>query len=414
MGADEGSTDWSPTLAIMGDYLLQWPGGRDLLRFSASALNSIGREGRLTVFLAARHNPWLAANVARRIVKKCLGRTTVPIGSLPRTKLLELLRAANVQVRIADYSGSPARLAREMKRRGVDSLLYCGVSLGPSFPFAWVGYISDLQHRRMPQWFSKDEICHRDRWFSQLLEDAPAVMVTSNAVAEDIKEYYPSHRARVMPLPYAPPTNRIEISDASVLQARAKYHLPAQYVLISNQFWVHKDHETAFIALRKVRDAGHDIQIVCTGDIVDYRWPDHFSNVQRTIATLSLEGYVQILGLVPKHDQFAIMQGALGVIQPTLFEGAPGGGSVSEAISLNKPCIVSDIPINREIDLGVVTFFKAGSGEDLAWKIGELLISPPVMPTKEETFLRLSKRQEEYGRRLLQTATVAAEASHTR
>jgi glycosyltransferase involved in cell wall biosynthesis len=121
----------------------------------------------------------------------------------------------------------------------------------------------------------------------------------------------------------------------------------------------------------------------------------------RLIEEKGLQGYIHILGLIPKRDQLEIMRESLAVVQATLFEGGPGGGSVYDAISLNVPVIASDIPVNREIDIGVVQFFKAGSTEDLAVKMIEVIRNPPKMPNEENTYARLRQRQLEYGNLLL-------------
>jgi hypothetical protein len=81
---------------------------------------------------------------------------------------------------------------------------------------------------------------------------------------------------------------------------------------------------------------------------------------------------------------------------------------VYDAISINTPSIVSDLPVNREIDIGVVRFFAAGSVDDLAAKMVDMLVTPPEMPSKEETFARLTKRQQELGSFLLSIASMVA------
>lgn len=83
------------------------------------------------------------------------------------------------------------------------------------------------------------------------------------------------------------------------------------------------------------------------------------------IFELGIDQKVRILGLIPKVDQIALMRGSLALIQPTLFEGGPGGGAVYDAVGLGVPCIVSDIDVNREIDEDAVCFFKTGDADDL-------------------------------------------------
>mgnify|MGYP001373869249 CR=1 FL=1 len=55
------------------------------------------------------------------------------------------------------------------------------------------------------------------------------------------------------------------------------------------------------------------------------------------------------MGLVNKKTQIALLKNARALIQPSLFEGGPGGGSCRDAISLDLEIFASDIEINREL-----------------------------------------------------------------
>ena len=63
-----------------------------------------------------------------------------------------------------------------------------------------------------------------------------------------------------------------------------------------------------------------------------------------------------------------IMQNSIAVIQPTLFEGGPGGGAAYDSFATNTPLIVSDIAVNLELkdDYPEILYFKAKSSNDLA------------------------------------------------
>jgi hypothetical protein len=62
------------------------------------------------------------------------------------------------------------------------------------------------------------------------------------------------------------------------------------------------------------------------------------------------------------------------MVQPSLFEGGPGGGSVFDAISLGVPCIVSDVQVNLELNEPIVTFFKARDPASLAEEMLKALV----------------------------------------
>jgi hypothetical protein len=60
-------------------------------------------------------------------------------------------------------------------------------------------------------------------------------------------------------------------------------------------------------------------------------------------------------GVIPKRHQVELVKGATALIQPTLFEGGPGGLSVPLHDTL---VLDSDIPVNREIRSDDVLFFE--------------------------------------------------------
>jgi glycosyltransferase involved in cell wall biosynthesis len=392
-------SDSAPRIAILCDSLAGWAGGIDLLCFLVNSLTSVSPGTSWSLLLPSNSVARSLAALAKRGLKTLVGLKTYP--RMSNVEVIDAITNSGSQVDVIGYRDAASGLASAMRQCRAEALFPCTRSLGRSFPLPWIGYITDLQHKRLPHWFTKMERWHRDRVFSRMLAEAPAVVVNAAAVVQDIEEFYPNHRARLFALPFCPPADLKRFSDALDPEVRAGYHLPAKYFMVSNQFWIHKSHETAFMALRLVRDAGHDVHLVCTGNTSDYRRPEHFNNLKAIIEKNNLREYVHILGLIPKGDQLAIMRGSLAVIQPTLFEGGPGGGSVYDAVSTRTPSIVSDIPVNREIDIGVVRFFAAGSAEDLAAKMAEMLVNPPQKLGEEETFAQLKRRQRELGSLLL-------------
>jgi hypothetical protein len=67
--------------------------------------------------------------------------------------------------------------------------------------------------------------------------------------------------------------------------------------------------------------------------------------------------------------------------------------------------------VNREIDIGDVQHFKAGSAEDMVTNMIEIFVNPPQRPSQEETFVQLKNRQKELGRILLNIAKIIANPS---
>jgi len=229
-----------------------------------------------------------------------------------------------------------------------------------------IGYIPDLQHLHFPHFFPKYDKMAKNELFKKILSDCDAVIVNSQDTKQDLQKNYPeeSSKAKIFGYPFLP------IADISLfnnLVDIAKYNLPEKYFIISSQFWIHKDHLTAFKALKILHVKGYSkIHIVCTGSTNDHRFPNYFCDLKKSIKQLNLEEHIHFLGFIPKNEQIAIMKEAIASIQPTLFEGGPGGGATYDAVSYGIRAIISDIKINTEIVDESVHFFEKQNPHSLS------------------------------------------------
>ncbi|HST30779.1 MAG TPA: glycosyltransferase family 1 protein, partial [Chthoniobacterales bacterium] len=257
----------------------------------------------------------------------------------------------------------------------LDILLPVMHSLGPDFPRPWLAYAYDFQHKYFPENFTADAIRARDRHFDRLLTEARAVIVNSRAAINDIAKFVPQATARVFALPFAPAPRPDWLQDRPEIRSRYKIHPP--YFIVSNQFWAHKDHATAFEAFRQVAESNRSVSLVCTGSTDGSTDTTSFSKLLGFLDKAGIKHRVEILGLIPKRDQIELLKHSCALIQPTLFEGGPGGGAVYDSFSLRVPAIVSDIPVNRELpDDNCITFFPAGDAAGLAKRMEEQLSAP--------------------------------------
>ncbi|GLQ88531.1 hypothetical protein GCM10007898_21010 [Dyella flagellata] len=256
-----------------------------------------------------------------------------------------------------------------------------------------VGYIPDFQHRRLSHLFSARTIRKRDRLYAQIAKDADAIFIYSRAGAADATEFLGVPPDRLMALPFTPYVQPWWF-EPSIEETIDRYAITSPYFLICNHFWTHKDHATALRAFASLVEQRKDqpIQLILTGDPIDHRAPDHYAKLIALTRDLGIDSRTRFLGLVPKPDQLALMRGCRAVIQPTLFEGGPGGGAVNLAIGLGVPAIVSDIPVNTEIDIDDVIFFRAGNAHSLTEKMIQVLDDAPPISTPSE-LLQISEQR---------------------
>ena len=150
---------------------------------------------------------------------------------------------------------------------------------------------------------------------------------------------------------------------------REKYDLRNNFFIICNHFWKHKNHQIAFQAFQNLQHKYKKLDLVCTGITEDSRFPDYFKYLKKKFSKEIKANKIKILNLIPRSDQLELIKNSLGVIQPSLYEGGPGGFSSYEAISMKKNLIISDLKINKEIKYKNIFFFKKNSTTDLTRKM---------------------------------------------
>lgn len=239
---------------------------------------------------------------------------------------------------------------------------------------ALVGYVPDYQHRHLPHLFSPKELAERDEVFGRLVAGSDAMVMNAKAVAEDMRRFTPAPLPGLHVLPFSPNLNPEWLQDRPELLA--PYAIAGPYFIVCNQFWMHKDHLTAFRAMADIVRSRPGVSLICTGGTTDYRDPTYFGKLEAEAARLGLGSRLRFLGHIPKRDQIELLKHAVALIQPTLFEGGPGGGSTYEAVALGQRVLLSDLPVNLEVDDGDVRFFPKGDHAALAQLMKDALEEP--------------------------------------
>ncbi len=397
-------------IGILGQGFIEWAGGLEFLRTLCASLHAVDHPIELHLLLPVRGLNLAMRKVVRRLRRltgALRGRRIAPSHAPALRDIREAFAQVHGAVHFHEIDTGTAAVRRAFRRLGLDVLIPAirTYDLPPDMP--WVGYLYDFQHQHLPHLFTESERAMRDRDFAAMLDKASVVVVNARAVERDARAFRPQMRARIvaMPMNPSPPPDWFRSDVAST---RARYGLAKPYFIICNQFWIHKDHRTAFDAFAQVAQQFPDLQLVCTGATSDYRNPCHFDDLLSFAEIRGVRDRLHVLGLVPKQDQVDLVRGALAVVQPTLSEGGPGGGAAYDAIALGVRAIVSDIPVNLEIDDSNVTFFHAGDPEALAEAMRRLLHAPAQPSPEPEQLIRAGQeRRRRCGRTLLDAIAMA-------
>ena len=231
-----------------------------------------------------------------------------------------------------------------------------------------IGYIYDFQHKDLPELFTRHEINLRNNLFSKILKFNNDIIVNSNYVKTKIKKYFNSFGNKIIKIPFLPYIQN-NVKKKNLNELKKKYGIKKNFLIICNHFWKHKNHNVAFEAFDQLLKLKPDYQLICTGELVDTRHPNYFKNLIKKYKEIIEKKKILILGVIPKNDQICLLENSKVVIQPTSYEGGPGGFSAYEAIAYKKNLLLSDIIVNKEIKCKNVFFFKNNSPNQLLKKL---------------------------------------------
>ncbi len=362
-------------IGIDAEGFNSWGGGIDFIATITEAIESTGRANTILIYpkdsidqiVYKAIKSFFVSLKKRKKIQEVFNKELIN-----NKELIDSFRVLCPKTRLVSYNRSENRFRnninkkkkKTVKKYGIDILLpsiYCSEE---ELGIPQIGYLYDFQHKYLENLFDEATREYRDKEFNKQLSIAKYIIVNSIACKKDIFRFFPKTDCKIINLPFSP-FQKPEIKDSVNID---KYNLPPLYYMISNQFWEHKNHRLAFHALEKVYEKGYsNIHIVCTGKMEDDKNPVYIKTLLDDISKLRCKDNIHLLGYIPKADQILIMKNSIGVIQPTLFEGGPGGGMVYNALCLGVCCLVSDIEVNREIKgYNTVFFFDPEKEDDLA------------------------------------------------
>lgn len=257
--------------------------------------------------------------------------------------------------------GLPTPLGRLLRRLRIDVVSHVTGEVS-DIPCPVSGWIPDFQHRALPQLFTPQALAVRDRDYAKLCRLPDLLVLSSESAGTDALAMEGCRPERIRVLRFPSPENPPPLEAAELEALRALHGLPVRYLHLPNQFWRHKNHRTAFRALREALALEPSLTLACTGNLDADKDPDYAREIE-----VELEGLgpaVRRLGVVPYREMLGIMQGAVAVLQPSRFEG--WSTSVEEARQMRKRLLLSDLPVHREQDVPGAHYFAPEDASGLA------------------------------------------------
>ena len=160
-------------------------------------------------------------------------------------------------------------------------------------------------------------------------------------------------------------------------------------------------------AIGLLKKKGIEINLVCTGNIVDYRNEGYANDILNMLTENKIRNQVYLLGLIPRADQLSIFRISTAMIQPSVNEG--WSTSVEEAKALGKTILTSDIEVHREQIPDNPFEFKSFDAQDLASKLEKLYFESasrefPDVVTEKQALSQYRNNIQKFGERFLEIA----------
>jgi glycosyltransferase involved in cell wall biosynthesis len=204
--------------------------------------------------------------------------------------------------------------------------------------------IYDLQYKEHPEFFSPDDVAHRNNTFVQATLKASRLAAISNFSRDAAIEFGKVDPTRIKTI-YLRMAHRTLNHDNVAEKALLDLQLTKQrYLIYPANFWQHKNHEMLLTAFGMACAMGlpADLKLVCTGSPGSRQdW------LTRVVANMNLADRVIFPGFLPTDAFSALMKNSLGVIFPSLYEGF--GLPVIEAMAASKPVACSNNTSLKEV-----------------------------------------------------------------
>jgi glycosyltransferase involved in cell wall biosynthesis len=292
-------------------------------------------------------------------------------------------------------TGCDQAAARAFHDHRIDVLFECAQFYGWRFPFPRLAWITDFQHRHLPELFGFGAYWKRDLGFRAQILSCRQVMLSSEDSRSDCETFFPRSMGRTSVVRSAmlPPSLSEDDGDPPIASL---YQLPERYFYLPNQFWKHKNHCRVVEALHILRQKGHNTVVAASGRAEDYRHPGHFAELQTLVHQYGLTHNFRFLGVVPRPHVFALMRHCTALINPSLSEG--WSTTVEEAKSLGVPMLLSDLRVHREQAGDCADYFDPEVAGQLAALMArhEDLPDPSRRDREQEAMAASQKRTRQF------------------
>lgn len=238
-------------------------------------------------------------------------------------------------------------------------------------------WIPDFQEDHYPEFFSEEEIRMRKEHQRVVSMGTQKIIFSSKDAEDDFKRLYPDSTCKTFVVHFA--VTHPEYNTIDIKELLKKHQLSGPYFISPNQIWKHKNHRLIIEAVAFLKGRGIKCTVAFTGKEYDYRNPGWAEELKKEVIEKGLDDQILFLGFIDRKEQLQLMNHALAVIQPSLFEG--WSTVIEDAKAMNQIVLASDIAVSREqLSINRI-FFDSRNARELGEQMKTILLCRPLIKT---------------------------------
>ena len=246
-------------------------------------------------------------------------------------RLCRLVKRGGKKIMLSSHS----TLLRNMQ---VD-LLFCPFTAPTYFEpgIPTVCTIHDLQYKTYPEFFSAEDVNHRNRVFVEACKRSTAIAFVSE-YSRQVAISYGELQSNSITTIHHRIAQRITAKVNGNKAIMAQLNLIRQrYLIYPANFWKHKNHEMLLTAFGMARQMGlaADIKLVCTGAPGQRQlW------LKKAVESMQLSDCIVFPGYLPEAELGTLLTNSAAMVFPSLYEGF--GMPIIEAMAAGVPVACSN------------------------------------------------------------------------
>lgn len=237
------------------------------------------------------------------------------------------------------------------------------------------------------------------RVLHQAFDRADHVIAVSDAVRSEILAFHPAARVSTI-YNGVDPDGFARVADDRVADVRLRYDLPERFVLAIGHLEARKNLPLLVDAIAVLRDRGCARALAIVGNDGGDR-----NTILERIARHRLESHVTLIEHADDATVSALYAGSDLLAFPSRYEGF--GIPILEAMAADKPMVLADTPVFRELTLGKGCYFPVDDAEVAADALDRVW-TDPVERARQRAFGAVRVRDFGFDRLAAQVAALYA------